>query len=45
MEPAVRDTLRRLYRARTGADDAEADAWLAGLIDRKRYVLDVWASA
>jgi cytochrome P450 / NADPH-cytochrome P450 reductase len=44
MEPQVRAQFAALYRAKTGADDAAAAAWLAGLTDQRRYVLDVWAS-
>jgi cytochrome P450/NADPH-cytochrome P450 reductase len=44
MEPQVRAQFVALYRAKTGADDTAAAAWLAGLTDQRRYVLDVWAS-
>jgi cytochrome P450/NADPH-cytochrome P450 reductase len=45
MEPQVRAVLLELYRARSGVDERAAAAWLADLSDRKRYVLDVWATA
>jgi cytochrome P450/NADPH-cytochrome P450 reductase len=43
MAPAVRAAFRDIYRARTGADDAEAKAWLEGLVASDHYVEDVWA--
>ncbi len=42
MAPAVRDTLRRLHQARTGADEAQSARWLAGLIDAGRLRQDVF---
>ena len=45
MEPDVRRALADLYRARTGADVATAEAWLNALSEQGRYVLDVWAAA
>ncbi|MEX3105403.1 bifunctional cytochrome P450/NADPH--P450 reductase [Streptomyces sp. ST1020] len=43
MAPAVREAFRAIYRERTGADDTEATAWLAALIESGVYVEDVWA--
>jgi cytochrome P450/NADPH-cytochrome P450 reductase len=44
MEPDVRAALAELYRAKTGADAATANAWLDTLTTNKRYNLDVWGS-
>jgi cytochrome P450 / NADPH-cytochrome P450 reductase len=44
MEPQVRAEFESLYRAKTNSDDAESAAWLADLTEKRRYVLDVWAS-
>lgn len=43
MAPAVRGSFLDIYRARTGADDAAARAWLNGLVESDHYVEDVWA--
>lgn len=43
MAPAVRAAFRDIYRARTGADEDSAQAWLAGLVASDHYVEDVWA--
>ncbi|OBK14424.1 bifunctional cytochrome P450/NADPH--P450 reductase [Mycobacterium asiaticum] len=43
MAPAVRGSFLDIYRARTGADDEQARAWLNGLIESDHYVEDVWA--
>ena len=43
MAPAVRDAFRRIYCAKTGADDAAARVWLDDLVRADRYVEDVWA--
>ncbi|WEH13639.1 cytochrome P450 [Streptomyces sp. VNUA24] len=43
MAPAVREAFRALYRENTGADDAEAAAWLDALTESGHYVEDVWA--
>lgn len=44
MAPGVRDAFRALFRDRTpGADDADAERWLAGLIADGLYVEDVYA--
>jgi cytochrome P450/NADPH-cytochrome P450 reductase len=44
MEPQVRQTISELYARRHNLDAERAAAWFAGIVDRKRYVLDVWAS-
>ncbi len=44
MEPQVRARFQTLYREKTGADAVAASAWLGELVDKRRYVLDVWAS-
>jgi cytochrome P450/NADPH-cytochrome P450 reductase len=44
MEPQVRARFETLYREKTGADAAAASAWLVDLVEKRRYVLDVWAS-
>lgn len=43
MAPAVRGSFLEIYRARAGADDAQARDWLNGLIESDHYVEDVWA--
>lgn len=43
MAPAVREAFRAVHREHTGADDDEAAAWLAELVESGRYVEDVWA--
>ncbi|MFJ2740732.1 bifunctional cytochrome P450/NADPH--P450 reductase [Streptomyces sp. NPDC087440] len=43
MAPAVREALMAVYREHTGADDAEAVAWLAALRESGTYAEDVWA--
>ncbi|MCX5205534.1 cytochrome P450 [Streptomyces sp. NBC_00237] len=43
MAPAVREAFLAVYREHTGADDAEASAWLAALRESGAYVEDVWA--
>jgi cytochrome P450/NADPH-cytochrome P450 reductase len=44
MAPAVRQSFGRLYSAKTGGDEAAADAWLAQLTANHRYLADVWAA-
>jgi len=44
MAPAVRQAFGRVYRAKTGGDEAAAEAWLAGLAADHRYLADVWAA-
>lgn len=42
MAPAVREAFVSVYREHTGADAAEAAAWLAALVESGTYVEDVW---
>ncbi|MFI0977332.1 bifunctional cytochrome P450/NADPH--P450 reductase [Streptomyces sp. NPDC021093] len=42
MAPAVREAFMAVYRKHTGADDEEAAAWLAALVESGAYVEDVW---
>ena len=44
MAPDVRRTFAAIYREKTGASVAEAEAWLNDLTVQNRYRLDVWAS-
>jgi cytochrome P450/NADPH-cytochrome P450 reductase len=44
MEPQVRAEFESIYREKTGSGEAASSAWLAGLTEKRRYVLDVWAS-
>ncbi|NUP35773.1 MAG: cytochrome P450 [Streptomyces sp.] len=43
MAPAVREAFMAIYGERTGANAAEATAWLTALIESGVYVEDVWA--
>lgn len=45
MEPDVKRALVKMYRDRTGDDEAAGEAWMAKLAADGRYVLDVWASS
>ncbi|MEL7273259.1 MAG: cytochrome P450 [Pseudomonadota bacterium] len=45
MEPDVRRALTRLYADRKDVSADEADEWLAGMIEKQDYVLDVWVSS
>ncbi|MBP2479413.1 cytochrome P450/NADPH-cytochrome P450 reductase [Crossiella equi] len=42
LAPAVREAFQAVYRDRTGADETESAAWLAGLVAAGRYVEDVY---
>ncbi|MFC5139041.1 hypothetical protein ACFPK1_12435 [Actinomycetospora rhizophila] len=42
MAPGVRAALGAVFRAKTGAGEADADAWLAGLRSSGRYLEDIW---
>lgn len=44
MAPDVRRAFASVYRTRTGAGDAAAEAWLTQLAADGRYIADVWAS-
>ena len=43
MEPAVKRALIEMHAARTGAEPSASEAWMAGLGEAGRYVLDVWS--
>jgi cytochrome P450/NADPH-cytochrome P450 reductase len=45
MAPDVRKAFAALFQERTGASEADAQAWLAGLAATHRYLEDIWASA
>jgi cytochrome P450/NADPH-cytochrome P450 reductase len=40
--PGVRRSLAHIFRERTSATDADAEAWLAGLRAADRFVEDIW---
>ena len=42
MAPGVRAALAAVFRAKTGAGRADAEAWLAGLRASGRYLEDIW---
>jgi cytochrome P450/NADPH-cytochrome P450 reductase len=42
MAPGVRAALVAVFRAKTGAGEADGDAWLAGLRSTNRYLEDIW---
>jgi cytochrome P450/NADPH-cytochrome P450 reductase len=42
MAPGVRAALVAVFRARTGAGEADGEAWLAGLRAGGRYLEDIW---
>jgi cytochrome P450/NADPH-cytochrome P450 reductase len=44
MAPQVRDAFIDLFREHTGAEVADGQAWLAGLVAGHRYLEDIWAS-
>lgn len=44
MAPAVRVAFGAIYQRQTGADEAQAEAWLNGSESAGRYLADVWAS-
>jgi cytochrome P450/NADPH-cytochrome P450 reductase len=45
MAPDVRKAFSALFQERTGALEADAQAWLTGLAATHRYLEDIWASA
>jgi cytochrome P450/NADPH-cytochrome P450 reductase len=45
MAPSVRQACAGVFQKRTGTTAADAQAWLAGLVARQRYLEDIWASA
>ena len=42
MAPGVRAALIAVFRAKTGAGEADGEAWLAGLRTTERYLEDIW---
>ena len=42
MAPGMRAALAGVFRAKTGAGGADAEAWLAGLRSSGRYLEDIW---
>jgi cytochrome P450 / NADPH-cytochrome P450 reductase len=42
MAPGVRAALVAVFRAKTGAGEADGEAWLAGLRASGRYLEDIW---
>ncbi|WP_433030038.1 bifunctional cytochrome P450/NADPH--P450 reductase [Actinomycetospora sp. CA-053990] len=42
MAPGVRAALVAVFRAKTGAGEADGEAWLAGLRASNRYLEDIW---
>lgn len=42
MAPGVRAALIAVFRAKTGAGEADGEAWLAGLRTSNRYLEDIW---
>ena len=42
MAPGVRAALTDIFRERTGASEADADAWLTNLKSQDRFLEDVW---
>ncbi|HXI03897.1 MAG TPA: flavodoxin domain-containing protein, partial [Candidatus Saccharimonadales bacterium] len=44
MAPDVRRAFAGIFRQQTGASEADAQAWLAGLVSSHRYLEDIWAS-
>ncbi len=45
MEPAVRTAFVEIHRVKTESAPGESERWLAELVARERYSLDVWASS
>jgi len=45
MAPQVRQAFVEVFRKRTGAGEADGQAWLTGLIAGGRYLEDIWTSA
>jgi len=42
MAPGVRSALTTIFRDKTGAGEADATAWLAGLRTTDRFLEDIW---
>ena len=45
MAPAVRRAFMDVFRKQTGTPAAEAEAWLAGLRAKQRYLEDIWGGS
>src|SRR5262249_41060722 len=45
MAPDVREAFAGVFRERTNSSEADAQAWLAGLVQARRYLEDIWASS
>jgi cytochrome P450/NADPH-cytochrome P450 reductase len=44
MAPGVRAAFLELHQRKTGQGVAQAEAWMAELVEKKAYVADVWGS-
>jgi cytochrome P450/NADPH-cytochrome P450 reductase len=44
MAPDVRKAFVGVFQERTGASEADGQAWLTGLVANQRYLEDIWAS-
>jgi cytochrome P450/NADPH-cytochrome P450 reductase len=44
MAPDVQATFARIYQEQTGKDASEAQQWHQELVDRNRYLVDVWGN-
>jgi cytochrome P450/NADPH-cytochrome P450 reductase len=45
MAPDVRTAFASMYQTATGADAAQAEAWLTSLVAQHRYMADVWPTS
>jgi cytochrome P450/NADPH-cytochrome P450 reductase len=45
MAPDVRQAFAGLFRERTGVSEADAQAWLTGLVASHRYLEDIWGGS
>jgi cytochrome P450/NADPH-cytochrome P450 reductase len=45
MAPDVWKAFAGVFQQRTGASEADAQAWLTGLVANHRYLEDIWGSA
>ena len=45
MAPGVRQSFADIFRAKTGMNEAMAEAWINDLMGAKRYLTDVWAAS
>jgi cytochrome P450 / NADPH-cytochrome P450 reductase len=44
MAPDIRRAIGGVFQEQTGASEADAQAWVAGLVANGRYLEDIWAS-